>query len=228
MNATTKLAAGLLLLAAGQMAAAAETQVPPEPETGPLPDGSYTLDRPHASVTFRISHLGFSHFTARFTGLDATLELDPADPGTAQLTATIATDSLETDYPLDDVDFDALLSGPEWLDAAQFPEIVYRSTAIELTGPSTAEVTGDLSLHGVTRPVTLAVTFNGGYASHPWDPAGSRIGFSAQGRLLRSQFGVALGIPAEGSSFGVGDEVEILIEAEFTRPRDDRGGGGAQ
>jgi polyisoprenoid-binding protein YceI len=70
----------------------------------------------------------------------------------------------------------------------------------------------------VTRPVTLAVTFNGGYAGHPLDPFGARIGFSAHGSLMRSAFGISEGIPPAGSSFGVGDAVEILIEAEFTRP----------
>jgi polyisoprenoid-binding protein YceI len=73
-------------------------------------------------------------------------------------------------------------------------------------------------LHGVTRPVTLTVTFNGGYAGHPLDPSGARIGFSARGSLMRSAFGIAEGIPPLGSDFGVDDAVQILIEAEFTRP----------
>jgi polyisoprenoid-binding protein YceI len=96
--------------------------------------------------------------------------------------------------------------------------MTFRSTGLELTGPNTARMTGELDLHGVARPVTLAVTFNGGHASHPLDPFGSRIGFSAHGSLRRSEFGIAEGLPPPGSDFGVGDDVEILIEAEFTRP----------
>jgi hypothetical protein len=76
----------------------------------------------------------------------------------------------------------------------------------------------ELGPHGMTRPVALDVTFNDGYAGHPLDPFGARIRFSAQGSLRRSEFGISDGIPLPGSSFGVGDDVEILIEAESTRP----------
>ena len=78
-------------------------------------------------------------------------------------------------------------------------------------------VTGDFTLHGVTKPVTLLVTFNGGYAGHPMDP-NARIGFSATGALKRSDFGITLGIPAPGTTMGVGDEIEIALQAEFTGP----------
>ena len=80
------------------------------------------------------------------------------------------------------------------------------------------QVTGDFTLHGVTRPLTLDATFNGGYAAGGMDPSGARIGFSAQGKIKRSDFGVSYGVPAPGTHFGVGDEVEILIETEFTQP----------
>jgi polyisoprenoid-binding protein YceI len=79
-------------------------------------------------------------------------------------------------------------------------------------------VTGDFSLHGVSKPLVLDVTFNGGYDGAPMDP-GSRVGFSAQGKIKRSDFGVSYGVPQPGSTFGVGDEVEIQIEAEFTKPK---------
>ena len=69
--------------------------------------------------------------------------------------------------------------------------MTFRSTALELTGPDSARMTGTLDLHGIAREVILDVTFNGGYARHPLDPSGARIGFSAQGALLRSEFGIA-------------------------------------
>lgn len=187
-----------------------------EPE---IPAGRYTSDPAHTSLTFRVSHLGFSRYTARFTRVEAVLDLDPADPGAATVMATIDPLSIETDYPLDDLDFDAYLAGPEWLDAARHPAITFTSTAVETTGPHTARITGDLALRGVTRPVVLEATFNGGYAGHPLDPGGSRIGFSAQGRLDRSAFGITTGLPPEGSTFGVGDTVELFIETELLRPR---------
>ena len=191
---------------------------PIAPAATEVPAGTYTLDRNHASLIFRVNHLGFSHYTARFTRFAATLELDPAHPAASRVTATIDPTSIETDNPDPALDFDHQLQNQDWLSTAQFPQMTFRSTALELTGPNTAHVAGELDLHGVTRPVTLDVTFNGGYASHPMDPSGARIGFSAHGSLRRSEFGMTVGIPAPGSTFGVGDEVEILIEAEFTRP----------
>jgi polyisoprenoid-binding protein YceI len=87
-----------------------------------------------------------------------------------------------------------------------------------MTAPNRAKVTGDLTLHGQTHPVTLDTTFNGGYAAMPHDPGGARIGFSARGSLKRSAFGISFGIPEPGSTMGVSDEVEIIIEAEFSKP----------
>lgn len=179
------------------------------------PAGDYKLDKSHASLTFRVDHLGFSIYTARFTALDATLKFDPKNPAASVFEGKVDPNSLDVPSPpagfLDD------LRGPQWLDTGKYPEITFRSTKIELTGPDTANVTGDFTLHGVTRPLTLAATFNGGYEGHPYDPNG-RIGFSANGSLKRSDFGIAYGIPAPGTKMGVGDEIEIALEAEFTGP----------
>jgi polyisoprenoid-binding protein YceI len=190
----------------------------PTPAKNTAPAGEYKLDKTHASVTFRVDHLGLSRYTARFTDIDGTLQFDPANPAAMRIAASIDTDSLETDFPNDKPDFDAELVGPQWLDAGKFPKITFTSTKVEPTGPSTAKVTGDFTLHGVTRPLTLNVRFNGGYAAGGMDPSGSRIGFSAEGKLKRSDFGVSYGVPAPGTTFGVGDKVEVFIEAEFTQP----------
>jgi polyisoprenoid-binding protein YceI len=187
---------------------------------GPIPAGHYTLDPTHSSLVFRVDHLGMSRYTARFTRLAAELELDPLAPEDAVLTATVDPLSLDTGYPLEDVDFDALLTGPDWLDAANHPLITFSSTEIRQSGPETATITGELTLAGITMPILLEATFNGGYAGHVLDPGGSRIGFSAEGVLQRSAFGIDLGLPLPGSTVGVGDRVEFFIEAEFTRPRD--------
>lgn len=178
--------------------------------------GAYKLDENHASVTFRVNHLGMSRYTARFTDIEADLQFDPANPAAMSVSATIDPRSIETDFHGDKPDFDAELAGPSWLDSAKFPQITFKSTKVDVTGPATANVTGDLTLHGVTRPVTLETTFNGGSKPSAMDP-GSRIGFSAHGVLKRSEFGVSYGVPAPGSNFGVGDEVEVMIEAEFTQ-----------
>ena len=93
----------------------------------------------------------------------------------------------------------------------------FASSHIDVTGVNTLRIHGDLTLHGVTRPIVLEATFNGGYAGHPMDP-NARIGFSAQATLKRSEFGIAYGIPAPGTTMGVSDEVAVVIEAEFTGP----------
>lgn len=212
------------LLPAAAQENAAESDLPAimMPSDAALPAGTYALDPAHASLIFRVNHLGFSNFTARFTRFDAELAFDLDDPGAMRVSATIDPASIETDYPDPETyDFNADLAGELWLDAAQYPQIAFQSTHIELTGEHTALVTGDLDLHGVTHPLTLTVTFNGGYESHPLDPGGSRIGFSAHGSLLRSDHGIALGIPPEGTEMGVGDLVEVIIEAEFLRPLTD-------
>jgi polyisoprenoid-binding protein YceI len=188
---------------------------PVTPAAAAVPAGAYTLDKAHASLIFRVDHLGFSHFTARFTRFTAQLQFDPAHYAASSVTVTIDPRSIESDNP--PAGFMDMLSGPQWLDAAAFPEITFRSTRVEPTGSRTMRVTGDFSLHGVTRPVILDVAFNGGYAGHPMDPH-ARIGFSSHGSLTRSDFGIAFGVPAPGSKMGVSDDVEVIIEAEFSGP----------
>lgn len=207
-------AAFVVAMLCGSPAFAAETEVPAA-STAPVPGGAYKLDKSHASLIFSVDHLGFSNYTARFTTFDATLDIDPADPSAATLEATVDPASLTPDNP--PPGFVEALLGPDWFDVAQFPDMVFRSTKIEMTGDDTARVTGDLTLHGVTLPVVFDAKFNGGYAGHPFDP-NARIGFSARGGLSRSAFGIAYGVPEEGSTMGVGDAVEFIIEAEFTGP----------
>ncbi|HEU4654200.1 MAG TPA: YceI family protein, partial [Steroidobacteraceae bacterium] len=148
----------------------------------------------------------------------AQLHFDPKQLTASQLNVTVDATSIETDYPdPKTLDFNAQLQGEQWLNTAKYPQMTYRSTKIESTGPKSVRVTGDLTLRGVTKPVVLNVTYNGGYAGHPMDPH-ARVGFSAHGTLKRSDFGIAFGIPAPGTTMGVSDEVEIIIECEFSGP----------
>ena len=179
------------------------------------PAGEYKLDPSHADLTFRVNHIGMSMYTARFTHWDATLQFDPANPEAMSVNATIDVSSLT--LPAPPPGFTEEMLGAQWFDAARYPQMTFRSTAVERTGPNAARITGDFSLHGATKSVTLEAQFNGGYAGHPMDPHG-RIGFSAQGSLKRSDFGIAYGVPPAGSTMGVGDEVTFVIEAEFSGP----------
>ena len=194
------------------------TATVPPAATANVPAGTYTLDLAHASLIFRVNHLGFSNYTARFKRFDAKLQFDPANLAASKVVASVDPNSLETDFPDPArLDFNAVLKGEAWLDVAQFPRMEFESRQIDVTGVNTVRIHGDFTLHGVTRPIVLEARFNGGYAGHPMDP-NARIGFSAQATLKRSEFGIAYGIPAPGTTMGVSDEVEVVIEAEFTGP----------
>lgn len=208
--------AAIVLIAATSPAAPVWAHAAPKAAAAPLPAGEYTLDKPHASLTFSVSHMGFSHYTARFTSFDAHMTLDPAHPEKAQLTATIDPLSLELNAP--PAGFHDELVGKDWLDAKLTPQWTFKSTKIVKTGPKTAKLTGDFTMHGVTNPVTFDVTFNGGYPGLAGMDPHARIGFSAHGVLKRSAFGVKAGIPAPGSNLGVSDDVNIVLECEFTGP----------
>lgn len=188
---------------------------PAAPDVSQLPAGDYTTDPSHSTLIFHVNHLGFSHFTASFSKFTANLKLDPAHPEAATLVATIDVASLTLPSPPKGF-HDELLS-PAWLGVATTPQMKFVSTSVKSTGPATADITGDFTLKGVTQPVTLHATFNGGWPGIPQDPH-ARIGFSAHGALKRSAFGIDQGIPAPGSTMGVSDDVTFEIESEFNGP----------
>jgi len=200
----------VLSLAAAPAWAAAPQAAPP-----PVPAGDYTVDKAHTSLVFRVNHVGFSNYTAQFTSVDAKLQFDPNKPETSSISATVDPRSLLVPAP--PAGFLDSLLGKDWLNATVFPQITFRSTKVERTGKNAARISGELSLLGVKKPVTLNATYNGGYAGHPLDPH-ARIGFSVHGTFKRSDFGMTYGIPAPGTTMGVGDAVEVIIETEFNGP----------
>ena len=210
MKALTTFAAAVsIALAAGPALAQGAAKPAPQP-----PAGQYHMDKAHTSVVFKVNHLGFSHYTAQFSRVDGKLQFDPANPAAMKVEASIDPTSLILNAP--PAGFLDKLMSKEWFDAAQFPKMTFVSTKVEPTGPKTAKVTGDFTLHGVTKPVTLEVTYNGGYPPNSFDPGGARVGFSAHGVLKRSAFGMGFGVPAPGSTMGVSDEVDFAIETEFS------------
>jgi polyisoprenoid-binding protein YceI len=207
-------------------ASAAGPATPAEPAGEPsrtaalaanVPAGEYKMDHAHSTLIFRVSHMGFSHYTARFRHFDAKLQFDPRNLAATRLTATVDPRSIETDFPDPKYNFNAELAGEGFLDAAKFPEIAFRTTQVEDLGNQAMRVHGELTLHGVTKPIVLEATYNGGYVGHPMDP-NARVGFSARGVLRRSDFGISGGIPPAGNNMGVGDQVAIVIESEFNGP----------
>lgn len=180
-----------------------------------MPAGNYSLDKSHASLTWKVSHLGLSDYTARFTDFDADLLFNPEDPTKSNLNVTINPTSIETDYPNpEEKDFDKkLVENEDWFNASTFPEISFKSTSMTMNEDNTGTVTGDLTFLGVTKPVTLDVTFNGAFRQKPFAgiPA---LGFSATASLNRSEWGLETYVPA------IGDEVTLLIETEFHKDQE--------
>jgi polyisoprenoid-binding protein YceI len=202
--------AALALVATAPLALALDPNA-----AAPVPKGAYVVDKAHTSLVFRVSHIGFSSYTGRFTNVDAKLDFDPTRIATSHVNVTIDPKSIQADNaPSGFLDS---LAGKSWLDADQFPEMSFRSTGVEVTGQKTFRLRGELTLHGVTRPITLDAIYNGGYASHPYEPR-ARVGFSAKGSFKRSDFGVTYGIPEPGTTMGVGDDVQVILETEFTGP----------
>jgi polyisoprenoid-binding protein YceI len=184
------------------------------PVETPAPAGSYRLDNSHASLAFKVDHIGFSNYTGQFRDFDATLTFDPKNPAAMAVTATINVASL--DIPAPPAGFLDELKSAAWLDAVGHPEMTFRSTAVTLTAPDRARVEGELTFRGAAAPLVMDVVYNGGYADFPPHDPNARIGFSATGALKRSVFGVTAAIPTAEQPFGFGDAVSFEIEAEFS------------
>jgi polyisoprenoid-binding protein YceI len=217
MKFWTAAAAAILLAACSQPAPTAPAEQPAQIAVN-APSGVYQLDPHHTTVTVRARHFGLSNYAVRLNGVTGTLNFNADDPAQSTIEAVVATNTLDTPYS-GDRDFDAELQNSEWLDAAQFPTATFRSTAVERTGPNTARVTGDLTIRNITHPLTLDVTYNASHANHPMGFPGAMIGFSATGSFQRSQYGFNVLQPSTPeSSDGVSDQVQLIIEAEFTQP----------
>jgi polyisoprenoid-binding protein YceI len=169
-----------------------------------VPAGSYALDKRHASLTVRIVHMGFSHYTMRFNGLDGSFTYDPANWQATKATFTVDPKSVDTN----DAAFNKQIAG--YFEADKYPTISFVSTNIQgQDGKGT--MTGDLTFHGVTKPVTLDVTFAG--AGHGVAPIGTRLGFSGSTQIKRSDFGLSNFVLNQFT----GDEVDVVFEVEFEK-----------
>ncbi len=198
-------AAGAISLSLLAGVAAQAQPGPANPDPKAVQAGSYGVEPFHTRVEFSVSHLGFTHYYGDFSGLSGSLELDPHHPSASKLDVDIPVSSVSTtNAKLDDE-----LKGDEWFDAAKYPSIHFTATKITRLGPSTALITGDLTLHGVTRPVTLHASFNGA-GVNPLDKAYT-VGFDATTTIHRSQFGVTKYVPL------VGDDVSLRISAAFEK-----------
>jgi polyisoprenoid-binding protein YceI len=167
--------------------------------------GRYVVEPRHTRVLFSVLHFGYTHYYGDFTGASGTLDIDPKHVDAAQVNVSLPASSISTT----NAQLDGELKGSSWFDAARYPNITFVSRHVTQTGPKTAQVEGDLTLHGVTHPVTLDVTFNAA-GLNPLDRHYT-IGFDATGTIKRSDFGVRAFVPM------VSDDVAIIISAAFER-----------
>jgi polyisoprenoid-binding protein YceI len=167
--------------------------------------GAYNLDPSHARVQFAVSHMGFSEWYGDFTGVKATLNIDPANVAAAKVDVTIPVASVSTT----NTTLDGELKSADWFDAAKYPTIRFVSTKVTKTATDKATITGDLTFHGVTKPVTLDAVFYGA-GDNPMSKKAT-IGFNATATLKRSDFGVKTYLPM------IGDETTLRISAPFEK-----------
>jgi polyisoprenoid-binding protein YceI len=177
-----------------------------------MPEGTYNLDLTHASVVWKVSHLGLSDYVARFADFDANIEFDPNDVENSKITASINPLSIQTAYPnAAEKDFNQILATDEgWFNAGAFASIDFASSSIEMTSDTTAKMQGDLTFLGNTLPVTLDVVFNGAMLRQPFSGKPT-MGFSATTTIERSEWGMTKYVPQ------IGDNVEVMIEGEFVK-----------
>ncbi len=181
-------------------AQAALTNTPAEVQAG-----AYRFEPGHSKITWSVTHFGYSTYAGQFPRLEGTLTLDPRDVGKSVVDVTINTAAVGT---LDEA-LDKHLKTPDFLDVEKFPTATFKSTSVKKTGERTADITGDLTLHGVTKPVVVKATFNQAGAN-PMSKIYT-LGFDAKAVIKRSDFGISTYVPA------ISDEVTLVIGAELQK-----------
>lgn len=194
--ASTLLAAPLLAQQAG---------IPGAPVAARVSAGTYAVDPAHTQVRWRINHLGFSQFDGFFADPTGTLVIDPRRLETAQLRITLPIDRVVSTSAA----LDRHLKTKDFFDATKYPTATFVSTRVKPEGQR-ALITGNLTLHGVTRPVVLEARFIGA-GNNPRGSKALNIGFEATTRISRSAFGMTYGVPA------LGDVVDLSINAAFEK-----------
>jgi polyisoprenoid-binding protein YceI len=170
-----------------------------------LASDTYVFDKNHSTMGFLVPHL-FSKVGGKFTDFSGQISLDETNPEQSTVAVTIKTASVNTSNDMRDQD----LKSPNFFDAEKFPEITFKSKSLKRTGQNTADVTGDLTLHGVTKEVVLKVELLGKGAG----PQGTAVsGWDAVTTLRRSDFGLTWNKMIEGTHV-VGDDVQVELHVE--------------
>jgi len=170
-----------------------------------VPSGTYAIESSHTEVLFSVMHFGFSNYYGQFPGATGTLTLDAKTPANSQLDVSIPVGQVWTASPR----LVEELKSADWFNAATYPTMTFHSTKVTQTSDTTADIEGNLTMHGVTHPITLKATFNKG-APNPMNQHFT-TGFEVSGVVKRSEFGVNKYVPF------VSDDVKLIISAAFER-----------
>jgi polyisoprenoid-binding protein YceI len=205
-----KLALSALLAAALATSALAQPPrpAPPVVERDPtkIQGGAYVVEPNHTRVMFAVSHMSFTTWYGQFSKVTGTLNLDTKTPSASTFDLVVPVETVSTT----NTTLDEELRSKVWMDAAAYPTIEFKSGSVKPTSATTADVTGDFTFHGVTKPLTLHVKFNAAGAA-PQDKA-YIAGFEVTGDFKRSDWGFKTGVPM------IGDDVHLIISAAFKRP----------
>jgi len=172
---------------------------------------TYSVDPTHSTAGFKVRHMMVSNVRGEFSGLAGTVVFDPANPANSKVETTIDAATVNTR----DDQRDAHLKSADFLNVEQYPKIAFVSKKVEAVGPAEHTVTGDLTLHGVTKEVTLNVEGPHPEARDPW--GNTRTGASATTRINRKDFGLVWNVGLETGGVLVGEEVQIHLELELVR-----------
>jgi len=171
---------------------------------------TWNIDQDHSAATFTIKHMMVANVRGLFSRVSGTIQFDPADPGSSSMKAVIDVSSLSTGNKTRD----AHLFSADFFEVSKYPEILFKSTKAEKEGGNRIKVTGDLTLHGVTRPVTMDVEYAGPVKSPPDMGGETTIGFAATTVITREDFGIQWNVPIDDGGVVVGHEVLIALDIE--------------
>jgi polyisoprenoid-binding protein YceI len=160
--------------------------------------GAFAVEPLHTRVLFGVSHFGFTTYYGEFSGVSGALDLDPKNPSASKLDIRIPAASVSTT----NAELNRELKGEEWFDTAKYPNISFKATKVTMTGPGKADVVGDLTLHGTTKPIVLHAVFHGA-GVNPLNKHYT-VDFDASAKIKRTEFGVSTLVPL------VRDDVDII------------------
>jgi len=172
---------------------------------------TWNIDPAHSAVEFKVKHMMISHVKGSVRGLKGALTLDETDPDRSSVKATAEIGTLSTG----DEQRDGHLKSPAFFDAATFPELAFESTAVKQTGDGEYQVSGSLTVHGVTKPVIFAVEGPTAPGKDPW--GNLRVGVTATAKINRKDFGLTWNSALETGGVLVGDDVTLTIDAQFIK-----------